>query len=76
MNVNDFINRDMCFVKVKFRRSFMVFDQFICEEWNYIYIQVGRAFPIVISSDFRMGKHSDDDHEEDTPYFISISEQL
>ena len=32
LNVNDFINRDMCFDKVKFRRSVMVFDQFICEK--------------------------------------------
>ena len=26
---------------------------------------------MVISSDFRMGEHRDDDHEEDAPYFIS-----
>ena len=24
---------------------------------------------MVISSDFRMGEHRDDDHEEDAPYF-------
>ena len=33
------------------------------------FIKVGCAFPMVISSDFRMGKHRDDDHEEDAPYF-------
>ena len=27
---------------------------------------------MVISSDFRMGEHRDDDHEEDAPYFISL----
>ena len=32
--------------------------------------KVGCAFPMVISSDFRMGKYRDDDHEEDAPYFI------
>ena len=26
---------------------------------------------MVISSDFRMGEHRDDDHEEDAPYFIT-----
>ena len=31
--------------------------------------KVGCAFPMVISSDLRMGKHRDDDHEEDAPYF-------
>ena len=31
--------------------------------------KVGCAFPMVIASDFRMGKHRDDDYEEDTPYF-------
>ena len=25
---------------------------------------------MVISSDFRMGEHRDDDHEEDAPYFM------
>ena len=29
---------------------------------------------MVISSDFRMGKHRDDDHEKDAPYFIYFSE--
>ena len=27
------------------------------------------AFLMIISSDFRMGKHRDDDHGEDAPYF-------
>ena len=36
---------------------------------DYQIIKVGRFFPMVISSDFRMGEHRDDDHEEDTPYF-------
>ena len=27
---------------------------------------------MAISSDFHMGKHRDDDHEEDAPYFISV----
>ena len=35
-------------------------------------LKVGCAFPMVISSDFRMGKHRDGDHEEDAPY-CSIS---
>ena len=33
-------------------------------------ITVGCAFPMVISSDFHMGKYRDDNHEEDAPYFI------
>ena len=28
---------------------------------------------MVISSDFRMGEHRDDDHEEDAPYFSWIN---
>ena len=28
---------------------------------------------MVISSDFRMGEHRDDDHEEDAPYFTRTS---
>ena len=28
-------------------------------------IKVGCAFPMVVSSDFRLGKHRDDGHEED-----------
>ena len=36
--------------------------------WN----KLGCVFPMVISSDFRMGEHRDDDHEEDAPYFSSI----
>ena len=32
--------------------------------------KVGCAFPMVISSDFRMRKHTNDDHKEDAPYFI------
>ena len=31
--------------------------------------KLGCAFPMVISSDFRVGQHRDDDHEEDAPYF-------
>ena len=31
--------------------------------------KVGCAFPMAILADFRMGKHRDDDYEEDTPYF-------
>jgi len=34
--------------------------------------KLGCVFPMVISSDFRMGKHRDDDHEEDAPYFRII----
>ena len=36
--------------------------------------KVGCAFWMAISSDFRMGKHRDDNHEENAPYFrIEIS---
>ena len=31
---------------------------------------------MVISSDFRIGKHRDDDHEEDAPYFTTIHEHI
>ena len=39
--------------------------------YDFKYYKVGRFFPMVISSDFRMGEHRDDDHEEDAPYFMS-----
>ena len=35
--------------------------------------KAGCAFPMIISSNFRMGKHRDDDHEVDAPYFIYVS---
>ena len=34
--------------------------------------KVGRFFAMVISSDFRVGQHRDDDHEEDAPYFMTL----
>ena len=34
--------------------------------------KVGCALAIVISSDFRMGKHRDDNHEEDAPFLYDI----
>ena len=36
---------------------------------NYYDGKVGCVFPMVISSDFRMGQHRDDDHQEDAPHF-------
>ena len=35
---------------------------------NQFTAKVGCPFPMVISSDFRMEKHKDDDLAEDTPY--------
>ena len=40
---------------------------------NRSYNKLGCAFPMVISSDFRVGQHRDDDHEEDAPYFMIYS---
>ena len=37
--------------------------------WSLSKSKVGRAFPMVIWSDFRMGNHRADDHEGDAPYF-------
>ena len=34
--------------------------------------KVGCAFPMVISSDIRMGTHKDDNHKVDVPYFITV----
>ena len=34
---------------------------------------VGCIFPMVISSEFRMDQHRDDDHREDAPHFINCS---
>ena len=46
---------------------------FLHLNWYYMsYNKLGCVFPMVISSDFRMGEHRDDDHEEDAPYFISL----
>ena len=33
-------------------------------------------FPMVISSDLRMGQHRDDDHQEDAPHFTLNSIEL
>ena len=35
--------------------------------------KVGRVFPMVISSEFRMGQYRDDDHREYAPHFITQS---
>ena len=35
--------------------------------------QVRRVFPLVISSEFRMGQYRDDDHREDAPHFIKLT---
>ena len=37
--------------------------------------KVGRVFPMVIWSEFRLGKNRDDDHRKDAPYF-SIQKYL
>ena len=49
-----------------FKYSVAVNKHFISSPARF---KVGSAFPMVISSDLRMGKHRDDDHEEDAPYF-------
>ena len=38
--------------------------------WTDKDTKAGCVFPIVISSDLRMGQHRDDDHQEDAPHFI------
>ena len=43
---------------------------------RFLASKVGCAFPMVISSDFRMGKHRDDDHEEDAPHFINVQDNM
>ena len=35
------------------------------------FFKVGCIFPMVISSDSRMGQHRDDDHQEDAPHFMN-----
>ena len=34
--------------------------------------KVGRVFPMIILSEFRMEKYRDDDHREDAPHFIKL----
>ena len=41
-----------------------------------MYCEVGCIFPMVISSEFRMGQYRDDDHCEDAPHFILNSVQF
>ena len=47
----------------------------ISSDWmihKYIFQQFGKvgcAVPMVISSDFHMDQHRDDDHQEDAPHF-------
>ena len=36
-----------------------------------LFCKVGRVFPMVIWSEFRLGSNEDDDHGEDATYFIS-----
>ena len=38
---------------------------------NVSFYKVGCVFPMVISSEFRMEQHRDDDHQEDVPHFIN-----
>ena len=40
------------------------------------YITVGCIFPMVISSEFRIGQHRDDDHREGTLHFIFFCDAL
>ena len=40
---------------------------------NFLVHKVGCIFPMVISSDFRMGEHRDDDHQEDAPHFRTVT---
>ena len=37
---------------------------------------VGCIFPMVISSEFHMGQHRDDDHREDTLHFKSLVRKI
>ena len=39
-------------------------------------IKVRCAFPMVVLSDFRLGKHRDDGHEEEAPYFKLSDKKL
>ena len=36
------------------------------------YNKVGCVFPMVISPDFRVGQHRDNDHQEDAPHFTCV----
>ena len=45
---------------------------YFCQGHGSRLSKLGCVFPMVISSDFRMGEHRDDDHEEDAPYFTTL----
>ena len=38
---------------------------------NVSFYKKGCVFPMVISSEFRMEQHRDDDHQKDVPHFIN-----
>ena len=40
----------------------------VVQKYKLIY-KVGRVFPMVIWSEFRLGEYRDDDHREDAPHF-------
>ena len=39
-------------------------------EYDTNHVKVECVFPMVISSDFRVGQHRDDDYQEDAPHLI------
>ena len=49
-------------------RSYPIFDGL---GWFQSDNKVECVFPMVISSDFRMGQHRDDDHQKDAPHFTN-----
>ena len=49
----------------RFKNQSSIKEEFICN-----IDKVGCIFPMVISSEFRMRQHRDDDHRDDAPHFI------
>ena len=53
----------------EYQPTFQQFKYYLRESY-LLWCKVGCIFPMVISSEFRMGQFRDDDHRRDAPHFI------
>ena len=76
--VEKFVASKMTFISGIMKQSIKIFMLYpmvlksslfqVVQKYKLIY-KVGPIFPMVIWSEFRLGKYRDDDHREDAPHF-------
>ena len=76
--VEKFVTSKMTFISGIMKQSTKIFMLYpmvlksslfqVVQKYKLIY-KVGPVFPMVIWSEFRLGKYRDDDHREDAPHF-------